>query len=146
MKARASSLLLAPLAVAVSLAACHAARSAPPPLPSSGQVEHIVLVWLNDGTAADKEAAKAKLIATVRSFPAQIPGIVSVDVGDALLRDLLLGEGAATDEPFDLVFVMRFANKQALDAYLVHPVHTRALAEVLAPAVRRVAIHDAVLR
>ena len=44
------------------------------------------------------------------------------------------------------VLLMRFASKQALDAYLVHPVHTRAVADVLTPNVRSVVVHDAVLR
>ena len=132
----------APLAVLALLAfvACQAPAPATPPS-VTGQVEHIVLIALKDGTAAERDAVKTKLIDTSRSFQHQIPGIVSIVVGDALpsLQPV-------AGEPFDLMVVLRFQSKQALDAYLVHPVHTRAVADVLAPNVRNVVIHDAVLR
>lgn len=138
----ASRLALLAFFALLAFAACQAsAPAAPAPVPTPGQVEHIVLIALKDGTAAERDAAKTKLIETSRSFQEQIPGIVSVTVGDALpsLQPV-------AGEPCDLVLLMRFQSKQALDAYLVHPVHTRAVADVLAPNVRNVVIHDAMLR
>lgn len=140
MTSRAAPLFAALLAL--PFAACHTAHEAP----FAGQVEHVVLVWLKDGTAAEKDAVKAKLVATANTFPAQIAGLLSVTAGDGVPLTSAGGASAAADETCDLMFVMRFASKQALDAYQVHPVHTRAVADVLAPATRRVVSHDAVIR
>ena len=125
------------LAALLVLPACQAPSAAP----AAGQVEHIVLIALKDGTPAEKDAVKAKLIETARSFQQQIDGIVSITAGDAVSS-----LQPVAGEPCDLVLLMRFKSKQALDAYLVHPVHTRAVADVLAPNVRSVVIHDAVVR
>lgn len=108
------------------------------PAPKAGQVEHVVLVWLNEpGNAAHKEA----MVAACRTFPKEIPGILSLSVGDALPSDR-----EVVDDSFDLGLVIRFKDKAALDAYEKHPVHVKAVKEVLAPNVRKLVVHDVVIR
>lgn len=106
--------------------------------PQSGHVEHVVLVWLNEpGNAAIKD----KMAAAARTFPKEIPGILSMSIGDALPSDR-----EVVDDSFDLAFVMRFKDKAALDAYEKHPVHVKAVKEVLAPNVSKLKVHDVVVR
>lgn len=123
-----------PLLLLATLTACAAAPSGGTP----GQVEHVVLVWLNE--SAD-QAARDRIVATARSFPQQIPGIVSLSIGDALPSDR-----DVVDDSFDLALVMRFASQAALEAYDAHPVHTRAVTEVLAPNLRRIVVYDVMVR
>ncbi len=108
------------------------------PASKTGNVEHVVLLWLNEpGNAAIKE----KMVATSRTFQKEIPGIVSMSVGDALPSDR-----EVVDDSFDLALVMRFKDKAALDAYEKHPVHVKAVKEVLAPNASKLKVYDVVVR
>ena len=46
------------------------------------------------------------------------------------------------DDSFDVAITITFASQAAFDAYLAHPDHRRANAEVLAPLVERVVVYD----
>jgi hypothetical protein len=122
---------------AAALLAALAAACAGTPA-ETGQVAHVVLVWLKD---PGDGAVKARLVANAQSFPDRIPGLLSVSVGDALP-----GARSGADSGFDLAFVMRFRDARALAVYEAHPVHTAAVRELLAPNVARLAVYDAVLR
>jgi hypothetical protein len=99
-----------------------------------GNVEHVVLVWLNEhGNAAVKE----KMITAARAFPKEIPGILSMSIGDALPS-----ERDVVDDSFDLALVVRFKDKASLDAYEKHPVHVKAVKEVLAPNASKLKVYD----
>lgn len=99
-----------------------------------GNVEHVVLVWLNEpGNAAVEE----KMIAAARTFPKEIPGILSMSIGDALPSPR-----EVVDDSFDLALVMRFRDKASLDAYEKHPVHVKAVKEVLAPNASKLKVYD----
>ncbi len=109
-----------------------------PMAPKTGNVEHVVLIWLNEpGNAAHKE----KMIAATSAFKKEIPGILSLSVGDAIPsnRDVV-------DDSFDLAIVVRFQDKAALDAYEKHPVHVKAVKEVLAPNVSKLKVYDVSVR
>lgn len=106
--------------------------------PRAGQVEHVVLVWLNEpGNAAIKD----KMVAACRTFPREIDGILSLSVGDALPSDR-----EVVDDSFDLGIVLRFKDKAALDAYEKHPVHVKAVKEVLAPNASKLKVYDITVR
>ncbi|MFZ4763323.1 MAG: Dabb family protein [Roseimicrobium sp.] len=108
------------------------------PSPRAGNVEHVVLIWLNEpGNAAHKE----QMIAAARAFPQEIPGILAMSIGDAVPS-----EREVVDDSFDLAFVMRFKDKAALDAYEKHPVHVKAVKEVLAPHVSKLKVYDVAVR
>jgi hypothetical protein len=106
--------------------------------PKAGNVEHVVLLWLNEPGNA---AVKQKMIATARTFPHEIPGILAMSIGDAVpsSRDVV-------DDSFDLGLVIRFKDKAALDAYEKHPVHVKAAKEVLAPNASKLKVYDVVLK
>ncbi len=97
-------------------------------------VSHVVLVWLkNKGSAADR----AKVIETTKMFRDQIPGIIAMSVGEPLPS-----ARAVVDSSFDVGLVMRFESKEAMDAYEKHPVHTKAVKEILAPLASKIVVHD----
>jgi hypothetical protein len=120
----------------LSLSSC--AQIGYPPAPKPGNIEHVVLLWLNEpGNAVVKE----KMIATTRTFQREIPGIVSVSVGDAVPSDR-----DVVDDSFDLGIVIRFRDRAALDAYQKHPVHVKASKEVLAPNASKLKVYDLAVR
>jgi hypothetical protein len=106
--------------------------------PRAGNVEHVVLLWLNEpGNAAVKE----KMIATARTFPREIPGILGMSIGDALPSSR-----EVVDDSFDLGLVIRFKDQAALDAYEKHPLHVKAAKEVLAPNASKFKVYDVRVR
>lgn len=105
---------------------------------SSGQVEHVVLVWLKD---AGNETKRLELIATAKGFQKVIPGIISISGGTPLPSDR-----PVVDDSFDLGLVMRFESVEALAAYEKHPVHVKAVKEALAPAAKKLLVYDVVVR
>jgi hypothetical protein len=99
-----------------------------------GKVEHVVLVWLkNPGNAADR----ATVIATAKMFQAEIRQIQHLSVGAAVPSDR-----PVVDDSFDIGLVMRFASKADMDAYEKHPVHVKAVKEVLAPIAKKLLVYD----
>jgi hypothetical protein len=108
------------------------------PTAKPGNVDHVVLLWLNEpGNAAVKE----KMISASREFAREIPGIVSVTVGDAVPSDR-----DVVDDSFDLGITIRFRDRAALDAYQKHPAHLKAAKEVLAPNASRLKVYDIEVR
>ena len=103
-----------------------------------GNVEHVVLLWLNE---PGNEAVKDKMIAAARVFPKEIPGILSMSIGNAVPSDR-----EVVDDSFDLALVMRFKDKASLDAYEKHPVHVKAVKEVLAPNASKLKVYDVVVK
>lgn len=101
--------------------------------PAEPRVVHVVVCWLK--TPGD-EAAREKLIATSRTFTA-IPGVVSVQPGRALPS-----ESPMVDDGFDVAVVITFESAAAMRAYEAHPIHQRALKEVLLPLARKVVVYD----
>jgi hypothetical protein len=118
------------------LSSCAQLGSQPGPKP--GNVEHVVLVWLNEPGNA---AVKQKMITAARAFPREIPGILSMSIGDAVPSDRDI-----VDDSFDLALVVRFKDKAAMDAYEKHPVHVKAAKEVLAPNASKLKVYDVVVR
>jgi hypothetical protein len=98
-----------------------------------GKVEHVVLVWLKKpGDAADR----AKVISAAKMFQAEIQEIQHLSVGTPL----------ASDRPVvdDVGLVMRFANSTDLGTYEKHPVHVKAVKEVLQPIAKKLLVYDVV--
>jgi hypothetical protein len=129
---------IALFAILASGLLCSCAQMGYPSGPKRGNVEHVVLLWLNEpGNAAMKQ----KMIDTARTFPKEIPGIVSMSIGDAVPSDRDI-----VDDSFDLGLVIRFKDKAALDAYEKHPVHVKAAKEVLAPNASKLKVDDIVVK
>jgi hypothetical protein len=103
-----------------------------------GKVEHVVLIWLKKpGDAADKAA----VVAAGKKFAAEIPQVQHLSVGTPLAS-----ERPVVDDSFDVGLVMRFANAADLAAYDKHPVHVKAVNEVLKPRVKKLLVYDVVAK
>ena len=103
---------------------------------SKGKVEHVVLVWLKKpGNAADRAA----VVAAAKKFQREIPEIQHLSVGTPLAS-----ERPVVDDSFDVGLVMRFANAADLSTYEKHPVHVKAVKEVLQPIAKKLLVYDVV--
>jgi hypothetical protein len=101
---------------------------------AKGKVEHVVLLWLKrPGNAADRAA----VIAAARKFQAEIPQIQHLGVGTAVPS-----ARPVVDDSFDVGLVMRFANAADMSTYEKHPVHQKAVAEILKPVARKLLVYD----
>lgn len=69
-----------------------------------------------DATAP--EVARQEVLEDLRTFSLTLPGVVSFDFGPN--RDF-----EQKSQEFAAGFVIRFASKEALEAYAVHPEHQR---------------------
>lgn len=125
------SLLAAPLFL-ISCTSCPLGYEITP----KGKVEHVVLVWLKKpGDAADR----AKVVAAAKHFQAEIREIQHLSVGQPLPS-----ERPVVDDSFDVGLVMRFANPQDLSTYEKHPVHVKAVKEILQPIAKKLLVYDVV--
>jgi len=115
---------------AALFAGCHTPGEA-------GQVDHVVLMWLND---PDDREVLEQIERTGRGFVGQIPGLTWVSFGRPLL------DAVGIDNDYHAAFVMNFEDREALAAYAEHPVHKRAVDELLAPHVARMQVYDVLLR
>ncbi len=103
---------------------------------AQGKVEHVVLVWLKKpGDAADR----AKVVSAAKMFQAEIREIQHLSVGTPLASDR-----SVVDDSFDVGLVMRFANATDLGTYEKHPVHVKAVKEVLGPIAKKLLVYDVV--
>ena len=99
----------------------------------SGGVEHVVVVWLKrPGNAADRQQ-----VMEVSRQLREIPGLLALDAGVCLPSDRPI-----VDSSFDVAVRMRFASKADMQAYLIHPVHQRAVKETLMPLAAKVKVFD----
>ena len=125
MRTTASVLLALVLCTTTGCASLRASRG--------GQVEHVVVVWLKEpGNATQRR----QLIERSKTFT-QIPGVLRVTAGTVLPTTR-----PTVDSSFDVAVVFTFASEQALREYEQHPIHKRAVQELLAPLSSKVAIYD----
>ena len=99
----------------------------------NGQVEHVVLCWLN--TPRD-EAAIDRIVQSSRTFES-IPGVVRVRAGRPVPSTR-----PVVDDSFDVGVIITFRDEAALHAYDQHPTHVRAVREVLRPLAGKIFIYD----
>lgn len=84
-------------------------------------VRHIVSWKMNGETAEDRERQLAEIEEALEGLPALVPGVLSFD---------LRRNDYNADANWDLVLVSEHVDKDALDAYAVHPDHLVAVAIV----------------
>ena len=120
------------LALTLSTASCSTNVCGGPPRPHVA-IWHIVIIHLNN--PGDPDAQK-KLIEASKTF-VQIPGVRSVDVGK-----VIPGDRPHQDASFDVALVMGFASKEDLAAYVAHPVHVKAVNDVLKPLAKDYTSYD----
>lgn len=107
---------------------------------SSGQADyakkpvyHVVLLWLKE---PGNDEAREALLDAGRGFK-NIPGLLSVDAGRPLSS-----ERAVVDSSYDVGFVMKFRNANALQNYLTSEKHKQAVAATLKPLVEKMIVYD----
>ena len=67
----------------------------------------------------------------------EIPEVQEIRVGKSIPSDRPI-----VDDSFDVALYMIFNSKQALEAYLVHPMHTEAVKSVLRPLSNKILVYD----
>lgn len=119
------------LAAAVSLSSCSTCCGLGN---ARGKVNHTVFVWLKKGgDATDRQ----KLIDAAKMLKREIPEVEALVVGP-----MLPSTRPIVDSTYDVGFVMRFANKEAMDRYERHPVHQQAVKDLLQPLAKKVQVYD----
>ena len=119
---------LVPIVLLLSLCSCWpVAKVRPTP------ITHVVICWTKE---PGDEPARQKLINASHTF-GSIPGVVSVIAGRALPSTR-----PVVDSSFDVAVVIQFRDENALRAYEQHPVHKKAVSEVLRPLTAKILIYD----
>ena len=114
--------------VLISMTGCTALRPSP-----GGEIDHVVIIWLKDHGNAHQQQ---QMIDRSKTFN-QIPGVLSISVGTCLPSTR-----PVVDSSYDVALVMRFASEQALQEYDQHPIHKKAVQELLAPLAAKFLIYD----
>ena len=97
------------------------------------RVNHVVCVWLKDsGNAAKRQ----QLLAAGETFR-QIPGLLSLSKGQCLPS-----KRPIVDSTYDVAFIMKFSDQAAMQKYIDHPTHQKAVQETLRPLARKVVVYD----
>jgi len=102
-------------------------KSEVPPL------HHVVLCWLKEPGNVEHQD---KIIEVTKTFM-EIPGVLDAQAGKAVASDRSI-----VDDSFDVGILVVVENKEALDAYLRHPVHDDAKKMILLPLIDRLVVYD----
>ena len=94
---------------------------------------HIVICWLKDPGNINH---RQKLVEAAKTFRS-IPGIVNVETGCALPSNR-----PQVDSSYDIAVVITFKDEEALNQYQTHPLHQKAIKDVLAPFVSKFVVYD----
>ena len=102
-------------------------------VPELSPLRHIVLCWLKEpGNVEHQE----KIIEVTKSFR-EIPGVLDAQAGKAVAS-----ERSIVDDSFDVGILVVVKDKNALEAYLRHPVHDDAKKKILLPLIDRLLVYD----
>lgn len=93
-------------------------------------IEHIVLFKLKDTASEEQVEAMLSALAGLRSA---VPGIVDLSVGKNFSER---GQG------FGIGLVVRFENREALDAYIPHPAHRGCVDQFVKPIAAELIVAD----
>ena len=97
-----------------------------------GDICHSVYVWTKD----DRPSTVNKIIEVSKSFR-KIPGVEKVHVGRVIKSDR-----AVVDSSFNVGIIMYFRDKKALQNYIDHPDHVKAVKEILRPLAKKIKVYD----
>ena len=102
-------------------------------MPHDVAIWHVVIIKLND---PGDPVARQKLIDASKSFR-QIPGVRVVYVGK-----VVPGLRPHQDSSFDVAVALGFKTTEALAAYASHPIHVKAVNDVLKPLAKDYTLYD----
>ena len=100
-------------------------------------VYHIVLIWLK---TYRNEMRINKIINASKELK-NIPGVLEVTTGKVLRSSRVI-----VDDTFDVSVIIKFASKDYLNDYLVHPIHVKIANEVLKPLANKITVYDTVIQ
>ena len=100
-------------------------------------VYHIVLIWLK---TYRNEMRINKIINASKELK-NIPGVLEVITGKVLRSSRVI-----VDDTFDVSVIIKFASKDYLNDYLVHPIHVKLANEVLKPLANKITVYDTVIQ
>lgn len=96
-------------------------------------ISHVVIVWLKD---PGNQEHTTQIIETTKGFT-NIPGVTRVQTGRVVksIRPVV-------DSSYDLALTIEFESLEALQAYESHPLHKKAIKEVIKPHVKKFVVYD----
>ncbi len=94
---------------------------------------HIVIFWANP----DKPNAADELLAGALKYLKPIPGTLHFHVGK-----MVRSHRPVVDQTYQVGLNISFPDKQAQDAYQVHPLHLEFVEKVLKPNGSKVVVYD----
>ena len=100
-------------------------------------VYHIVLIWLK---TYRNEMRINKIINASKELK-NIPGVLEVTTGKVLRSPRVI-----VDDTFDVSVIIKFASKDYLNDYLVHPIHVKIANEVIKPLANKITVYDTVIQ
>ena len=96
-------------------------------------VVHVVLVWLKE--PGNQEHTQQ--VIDISNQLKEIPDIQEMRVGKSVSSNRKI-----VDDSFDVGLYMIFNSKQAMQRYLVHPEHKKAVKTVLKPLASKIMVYD----
>ena len=70
-----------------------------------------------------------------------IPGVLEVSTGKVLRSARVI-----VDDTFDVSIIIKFASKEYLKDYLVHPIHIKIANEVIKPLANKITVYDTIIQ
>jgi hypothetical protein len=115
--------------LAVSTCSCTTSNHSP----GSGQVTHVIVVWLKK---PGDQAARQRVIDESKKLR-EIPGVRSVAAGS-----VIPSARPVVDSSFDVAIVMTLDSKSDLEKYTTHPKHQGLVQNVIRPLVDHYKVYD----
>ena len=100
-------------------------------------VYHVVLIWLK---TYRNEMRINKIINASKELK-NIPGVLEVSTGKVLRSSRVI-----VDDTFDVSIIIKFASKEYLKDYLVHPIHIKIANEVIKPLANKITVYDTIIQ
>lgn len=101
--------------------------------PAADGIVHVVIIWLKEpGNVEHRE-----VIVSGTKKLRDIPGVLDLRVGQVVPSDR-----EVVDSSYDVAIYLRFANKEDLNSYLVHPIHHNTVKEEFLPVIDRYKVFD----
>ena len=100
-------------------------------------VYHVVLIWLK---TYRNEMRINKIINASKELK-NIPGVLEVSTGKVLRSSRVI-----VDDTFDVSIIIKFASKEYLKYYLVHPIHIKIANEVIKPLANKITVYDTIIQ
>ena len=106
-------------------------------LKNENPVYHVILIWLK---TYRNEMRINKIINASKKLK-EIPGVLEVSAGKVLRSSRII-----VDDTFDVSIIIKFASKEHLKDYLIHPIHIKVANDVLKPLANKIIVYDSIIQ